>query len=279
MKPLTIPLVDLKAQNLSLKSELEVALNRVIESGQFVLGQEVEAFEEEFARYIGTSHAIGVNSGTSALHLALLAVGVGPGDEVVTVPFTFVATAAAIEYTGARPVFVDIDPCTYTMDTTQLLRRIGPRTKAIVPVHLYGQPADMTPILDIAAHHGLSVIEDAAQAHGARYSDANVGALGNLGCFSFFPSKNLGAFGQGGMVVTSSLKLAQRVRSLRNWGGERKYQHVIKGFNYRLDPLQAAVLRVKLEHLNSWNDNRRRNARQYSEGLKNSGVDIPKEAP
>ena len=210
-----------QAQYASIKPEVDAAIQGVLDTCQFTLGSEVATFEEEFAAYCGSTHGIGVNNGTSALHLALLAAGIGPGDEVITVPFTFVASVAAIHYTGAKAVFVDIDPRTYTMDATALEAAITPRTKAILPVHLYGQPADMDPILQVAKKHGLVVIEDAAQAHGAEYNGRRVGGLGDLGCFSFYPGKNLGAYGEGGMVVTANPELARKVRMLRDWGGEK----------------------------------------------------------
>ena len=219
-----IPLVDLKARCQSIKPEIDAAIATVLESSQFVLGEEVAAFETEFATYCQSRYAVGVNSGTSALHLALLAAGVGPGDEVITVPFTFVATVAAIGYTGARPVFVDIDPVSFTMDVAQIEERITPRTKVILPVHLYGQPADMDPIMDIARRHGLVVIKDAAQAHGAEYNGRRVGSIGDLGCFSFYPGKNLGAYGEGGAVTTSNSEYMRTIRMLRDWGAERKYR-------------------------------------------------------
>jgi dTDP-4-amino-4,6-dideoxygalactose transaminase len=265
----------LKAQYRSIKPEIDAAIARVLESSQFVLGEEVAAFEVEFAAYCQAQHAIGVNSGTSALHLALLAAGVGPGDEVITVPFTFVATAAAIVYTGARPVFVDIEPRTFTMDVSQIERAITPATKAILPVHLYGQPADMDPILEIGRRHGLAVIEDAAQAHGAEYKGRRVGSLGDLGCFSFYPGKNLGAYGEGGAVVTNNAGYARTIRMLRDWGAERKYQHVLKGYNYRLEGIQGAVLRVKLRHLEAWTEARRAHAARYDRLLAGHGVPTP----
>ena len=274
-----IPLVDLRAQYRSIKPEVDAAIGRVLESSQFILSDEVERFEEEFAAYCQARYAIGVNSGTSALHLALLASGVGPGDEVITVPFTFVATAAAIEYTGAFPVFVDIDPETLTMDPTKIEAAITERTRAILPVHLYGQPADMDPILAIAHRHGLIVIEDAAQAHGAEYKRRRVGSIGDLGCFSFYPGKNLGAYGEGGMVVTDSPERADAIRLLRNWGQAEKYQHVLKGYNYRLEAIQAAILRAKLRHLAGWTDARRRHAAHYDAILARHGIRIPTVAP
>ena len=234
-----IPLVDLKAQYLTIKSDVAAAVGRVLDTGQFVLGPEVEAFEQEFAAYQGAAQGIAVNTGTSALHLALIAAGVGPGDEVITVPFTFVATVAAIGYVGARAVYVDIDPKTFTMDVNQIEGAITPRTKAIVPVHLYGQPADMDPIIEIANRHGLKVIEDGCQAHGAAYKGRPVGALGDLGCFSFYPGKNLGAYGDGGMVVTGDARLADRLRLLRDHGSRAKYAHALVGYCSRLDTLQG----------------------------------------
>jgi dTDP-4-amino-4,6-dideoxygalactose transaminase len=273
-----IPLVDLRTQYLGIKTEVDAAVGRVMETGQFVLGEEVESLEREFAQFTGAAEGIAVNTGTSALHLALLAAGVTPEHEVITVPFTFVATVAAICYIGARPIFVDIDPVTFTMDVASLEGAITSRTKAIVPVHLYGQPADMKPILEIAARHGLAVIEDACQAHGARYDGRPVGSLGDAGCFSFYPGKNLGAYGEGGMAVTSNAAMARTMRMLRDWGQERKYHHVMRGFNYRMDGLQGAILRVKLRHLDQWNEARRANARVYDSLLNGSGVSAPSEA-
>ncbi len=274
-----IPFVDLKAQYASIKPEVDAAIQGVLNSTQFVLGSEVAAFEEEFASYSGGAHGAGVNNGTSALHLALLAANVGPGDEVITVPFTFVATVAAIGYTGAKTVFVDIDPRTYTMDPAGLEAAITSRTKAILPVHLYGQPADMDPILAIAEKHGLVVIEDAAQAHGAEYKSHRVGSLGDMGCFSFYPGKNLGAYGEGGMVVTSNPEFLRTIRMLRDWGAEKKYQHVLKGYNYRLEGMQGAILRVKLRHLEAWTEARRVIAKRYNELLTGSGIPLPYTRP
>jgi dTDP-4-amino-4,6-dideoxygalactose transaminase len=274
-----IPFLDLQAQYASIKTDIQAAVNKVFETGQFVLGDEVAAFESEFAHYVGADQGIAVNTGTSALHLALLAAGVGPGDEVITVPFTFVATVAAIGYTGARPVFVDIDPRSLTMDVAKLEAAITPRTKAVVPVHLYGQPADMDPLLAIARKHGLIVIEDACQAHGAEYNGRRVGSLGDLGCFSFYPGKNLGACGEGGIVVTSNPKYAETVRMLRDWGQSKKYHHVLRGFNYRMEGLQGAILRVKLRHLDAWTDQRRSRAAEYNRFLRESDVERPQEMP
>lgn len=267
-----IPFVDLKAQYASIRDEIGTAIQGILDTTQFTLGAEVSAFEKEFAAYCQAEHGIGVNSGTSALHVALLAAGVGPGDEVITVPFTFVATVAAIYYTGARAVFVDIDPHTFTMDVTAIEAAITDKTKAILPVHLYGQPADMDPILETARRHGLTVIEDAAQAHGAEYKGRRVGSIGQLGCFSFYPGKNLGAYGEGGMVVTNNPEYARTIRMLRDWGAERKYEHILKGYNYRLEGIQGAVLRVKLRHLENWTEARRSAASRYNELLAGTGI-------
>jgi dTDP-4-amino-4,6-dideoxygalactose transaminase len=270
-----IPFVDLKAQYASIKTEVNAAIQGVLDSCQFTLGGEVAAFEEEFAAYCQARYGIGVNTGTSALHLALLAANIGPGDEVITVPFTFVATVSAIHYTGATPVFVDIDPRTFTMDARAIDAAITDRTKAILPVHLYGQTADMDPILEIARRHGLLVIEDAAQAHGAEYKGRRAGSLGDMGCFSFYPGKNLGAYGEGGMVVTSNADYTRTIRMLRDWGAEKKYHHVLKGYNFRLEGIQGAVLRVKLRHLESWTEARRVAAGRYDRLLAGSGVPTP----
>lgn len=272
-----IPLIDLKANLRPLREEVREAVDRVLDSGHYVMGPDLAALEQEYAAWVGTPHAIGVNSGTSALHLALLAAGVGPGDEVITVPFTFVATVAAIRYTGATPVLVDVDPDTRTMDPALVEAAITTRTKALLPVHLHGHPADMDPLLEIARRHGLTVIEDAAQAHGARYRDRAAGSLGHFGCFSFYPGKNLGAAGEGGMVTCHDPAHAERIRLLRDWGQDRKYHHALLGFNYRLDTLQAAILRVKLRHLDGWNDLRRAHAARYNQLLE--GVVTPTEAP
>lgn len=262
-----IPFLDLKAQYAGIKDELDKAVLGVLASTQFVLGEEVAAFEREFADYCGVKHAIAVNTGTSALHLALLAAGIGPDDEVITVPFTFVATVSAICYAGARPVFVDVDPVTLTMDPAKLEAAITPRTKAIMPVHLYGQMADMDAIMSIAERHGVPVIEDACQAHGAEYFGQRAGGIGLSGCFSFYPGKNLGACGEGGIAVTNDDQQMKAMRMLRDWGQEQRYHHVLKGFNYRMDGIQGAVLRVKLRHLEKWTEARRRHARHYSELL------------
>jgi dTDP-4-amino-4,6-dideoxygalactose transaminase len=274
-----IPFVDLRAQHAAIRQELDAAIGRVIDTCQFTLGPEVEAFESEFANYCEAPFGVAVNSGTSALHLALLAAGVGPGDEVITVPFTFVATVSAILYAGATPVFVDIDPVTFTMDPLRVEAAVSRRTKAIVPVHLYGQPADMDPILEVARRYNLIVIEDAAQAHGAEYKARRVGNLGDMACFSFYPGKNLGACGEGGMVLTSEPGLARTIRMLRDWGAEEKYRHVLKGFNYRMEAIQGAVLRVKLKYLEDWTEGRRRAAARYDELLAETGVRLPVTRP
>jgi len=274
-----IPLLDLNAQYHSIKPEIDAAIAGVLESSQFVLGAEVTAFEEEFAVYCGTSECIALNSGTSALHLALLAAGVGAGDEVITVPFTFVASVAAIGYVGARAVLADIDPSSFTLDPAALEDAITARTKAILPVHLYGQPADMDPIMEVARRRGLVVIEDAAQAHGAKYKGRRVGSIGDLACFSFYPGKNLGAYGEGGAVTTGNSEFARTIRMLRDWGQDRKYHHVLRGFNYRMEGFQGAILRVKLRHLEQWTEARRAAVARYNQLLADSGVERPREMP
>lgn len=273
-----IPFLDLKAQYASLKGEIDAAVLGVLASAQYVLGDEVAQLEHEFADYCGTRHAIAVNTGTSALHLALLAAGVGAGDEVITVPFTFVATVSAICYAGATPVFVDVEPVTLTMDPDKLEAAITPRTKAIMPVHLYGQMADLDAIKAIADRHGLAVIEDACQAHGAEYKGRRAGSVGVSGCFSFYPGKNLGACGEGGIVVTNDAEHAKTIRMLRDWGQEQRYHHAVKGFNYRMDGIQGAILRVKLRHLEDWTEARRAHAARYDRLLKGvSDVKAPVE--
>jgi dTDP-4-amino-4,6-dideoxygalactose transaminase len=272
-----IPFVDLPAQYRALKPEIDSAVGRVLESAQFILGPAVTAFERDFAGFCTAKEAIGVNSGTSALHLSLLTAGVEPGDEVITVPFTFVATVAAIEYAGARPVLVDVEPEFLTMDPAKLEAAITTRTKAIIPVHLFGQPADMDPIMAIARKHGLVVIEDACQAHGAEYKGQRCGSIGQLGCFSFYPGKNLGAYGEGGAVVTSDPDLAKKIRLLRAWGEETRYEHKYRGFNYRMDGVQGAILGVKLRYLEAWTEARRRNAAEYARQLADASVTLPRE--
>jgi dTDP-4-amino-4,6-dideoxygalactose transaminase len=276
---MTVPFVDLKSQYLGIKSEILSAIENLLDTGQFVLGREVATFEEEFAEFCGTRYAVAVNSGTSALHLALLAAGVQPGDEVITVPCTFVATVAAILYAGAKPVFVDVDPATYTMDSSQIERAVTAKTKVILPVHLYGNPADMDGIREVARRHGITVIEDAAQAHGAEYRGARCGSLGDLGCFSFYPGKNLGAYGEGGLVTTNDPDRARTIRMLRDWGAEKKYEHVLKGFNYRMEGIQGAILRVKLRYLQQWTDARIAHATMYGQLLAGAGLTLPHTRP
>ena len=277
--PLKVPYLDLKAQYQNIKPEIDAAIAGVLESCQFILGAEVSRFEQDFAAYCGTAECIALNSGTSALHLALLAAGVGPGDEVITVPFTFVASVAAVVYVGARPVLVDIEPRSFTMDPAAIEPLITPRTKAIMPVHLYGQSADMDPIMEVALRHQLVVIEDAAQAHGAKYRGRPVGSIGDIACFSFYPGKNLGAYGEGGAVTTSNATYARKIRMLRDWGQDRKYHHVLRGFNYRMDAFQGAILRVKLRHLEQWTEARREIVGKYNRALAGSGVERPTEMP
>lgn len=273
-----IAFADLAKQHARLAGELRPALDSVFASGEFVLGPHVAAFERAFARYCGATHAIAVNSGTSALHLALLAASVGPGDEVVVPAFTFRATAAAIGYTGARPVFVDIDPDSFTIDPSRIEAALTPRTRAIVPVHLYGHPAAMDAIVALARDRNLRVIEDAAQAHGAARLGRHAGTFGDAGCFSFYPSKNLGAAGEGGMVVTDRADWAERIRNLRNWGVDRERPQT-PGFNCRMDALQGAILGVKLGHLDAWNERRRANAARYDAAIAGSTLVARRPSP
>jgi dTDP-4-amino-4,6-dideoxygalactose transaminase len=275
----SIPLVDLCAQYEPLKDQIHAAWDEVMGGMRLFLGPNVQAFEREFAAYCGVQYAIGVSDGTNAVQLALRAAGIGPGDEVITVSHTFIATAEAILLAGATPVFVDIDPQACLMDVSQVEAAITTRTRAILPVHLYGQCVDMDPILDIADRHHLIVIEDACQAHGSTYQDRKAGSMGHLGAFSFYFTKNLGAYGEGGMVTTSDPDLARRVRMLRDHGSEKRYYHDIIGCNARLDELQAAVLRIKLPHLDAWNDQRRANAARYDVELSGLGIITPIEAP
>jgi dTDP-4-amino-4,6-dideoxygalactose transaminase len=270
-----IPLIDLKAQHRAIRKELDAAIHSVLDNTAFILGSEVAAFEQDFAAVSGAAFGIGTNSGTSALHLALLAAGVGPGDEVITTPFTFVASVASIGYTGATPVLVDIDPATFNIDPAKIEAAITPRTKAILPVHLFGQPADMDPILEIARRHRLVTIEDAAQAHAAEYRGRRCGSLGDIACFSFYPTKNLGACGEAGMVVTNNAEFARTVRLLRDWGTDKKYEHRLRGYNYRMEGLQGAILRVKLRHLEAWTEARIAHAAQYARLLAPSGLALP----
>jgi dTDP-4-amino-4,6-dideoxygalactose transaminase len=275
-----IPPLDLKAQWLSIKDEISAAINAVVESQQFILGPQVQALEEEAAKYCGTKFAVGVASGTDALLLALHVAGVGPGDEVLLPTFSFIATADSVSLLGAIPAFVDIDPSTFAIDPAQLEAKITSRTRAILPVHLYGHPADMDPINSVARRHNLKVIEDNAQAIGAKYKERKTGGLGDLGCISFFPSKNLGAYGDGGMIVTNSEAHSKHLRVLRNHGSAKKYYATEQGWNSRLDEIQAAILRVKLRHLDNWGLARRKNATSYNQLLKGiPGVVSPVEAP
>lgn len=274
-----VPMVDLKAQYARIRAEVDAAVLGVLASTQFIKGEECVRFEEEFAAFCGVSHAVGVANGTDALTVALRAYGIGPGDEVVTVANTFIATGEAILLNGARPVFIDVDPATYTMDPQRLEEAITPRTKLVLPVHLYGHPADMDAILEIAARHGLPVLEDAAQAHGAEVRGKRAGALGHAGSFSFYPGKNLGAYGDAGALVTNDAAFADKLRRIANHGGgTNKYDNVMVGTNSRLDTLQAAVLRIKLRQLELWNAERRERAAAYSEALRDlPGVVLPGE--
>ena len=275
-----VPFLDLKAQYETIKDEVAVAIRQVLEKTAFAGGPFVAQFENEFASFCKTRFAIGVGSGTEALWLALLGLGVGPGDEVITVPDTFIATAEAISYCGAKPVFVDVDEKTYNMNPNLLEAAITKRTKAIIPVHLFGQMADMDPIMAIARKHGLYVVEDAAQAHGAEYAGRIAGSIGDVGCFSFYPGKNLGAYGEGGAVVTNNVDLDKTIRMLRDHGQAKKYYHGMVGWNARMDGFQGSILSVKLKHLPSWNEARRRNAAIYDDLLgKIDGVVTPQEAP
>lgn len=275
-----VPFLDLKAHHAPLRAEFSRAIEEVIDTGAFAGGPFVAAFEEDFARFCDTKHAIGVSNGTDALWLTLLALGVGPGDEVITVPSTFMATAEAITYTGARPVLVDIDERNYTIDPAELAGALTPRTKAIIPVHLFGQMADMDPIIAFACEHNLFVVEDAAQAHGAEYNGRKAGSIGDAACFSFYPGKNLGAIGEAGAVVTNDDEISRKIRVLRDHGQSRKYYHSMVGWNSRMDGIQAAVLRIKLRHLERGNELRRKHASRYSEAFKEvEGVITPMIAP
>lgn len=270
-----IPLVDLTAQYHSIKEEIDAAVHATLESGHFILGPAVSKFEESVASYLEVNHAIGLASGTDALVLALRALDIGAGDEVIIPAYTFFATAGTVMSVGATPVFVDIDPVTYEIDVTQIRDRITSNTKAIIPVHLYGHPADMDPLLELAHAHGLKVIEDNAQAFGATYRGKKTGSLGDIGCLSFFPTKNLGAYGDGGMIVTNNVQFAERMRMLRTHGWKRKYYSEEVGYNSRLDALQAAILLAKLSHVDFWNGRRREIAHRYSERLLALGVSVP----
>ncbi|MCA1629197.1 MAG: DegT/DnrJ/EryC1/StrS family aminotransferase [Acidobacteria bacterium] len=274
---MNVPFVDLQAQYRTIKGEIDAAIARVIESSSFVLGREVEAFEAAFAGYVGARFCVGVSNGTAAIQIALQACGVGAGDEVIVPANTFFASAEAVSTAGATPRFVDADPASYNIDPARIEAAITERTRAILPVHLYGQSADLDPIFEIAARHNLIVIEDAAQAHGARYKGRRVGALARAGCFSFYPGKNLGAYGEGGAVVTDDREIARLARMLRDHGSERKYHHDIVGYNFRMEGIQGAVLAAKLPHLDNWNELRRRHAARYDELLANSGLTLPRE--
>ncbi len=272
---MAIEFVDLKRQYKNHKTEIDNAIQNVLDKGTFTLGEELEIFEREFADFCEAKYCVGVASGTDALFLSLLALGIKAGDEVITVPNSFIATALCISMASAKPVFVDIDPKTYNIDITKIEEKITPRTKAIIPVHLYGQPADMDAIKEIAAKHNLKILEDACQAHGARYKGVRVGNFGDAAAFSFYPSKNLGAYGDGGAVITNNKKLAEKVLALRVFGGKERDYYKIKGINSRLDIIQAAILRVKLKYLDKWSEKRRQNAKLYNELLKNLGVITP----
>ncbi len=280
MSKIEIPIYDPRPEIAALRSEIDAAIRRVVDSGRFILGPEVEAFEREVAEYLGVRHAIGLNSGTDALVIGLRALGVGPGDEVITTPFTFFATAEAISLVGAKPVFVDVDPRTFNIDPALIPAALTERTKAIVPVHLYGQAADMDPILEIARQYGLKVLEDTAQAFGGEYKGKKLGTIGDAGAFSFFPTKNLGGFGDGGLLATNDDGVAEMARMLRTHGAKKKYRNEILGYNSRLDTLQAAVLRVKLRHIDAFNEARRALAHAYTAQLAElEGVTPLYEAP
>jgi len=274
-----IPFLDLKTQYKQIEHEVIPMITAAMADGAFIGGEQVSCFEEEFAKFCGSSYCAGVNSGTDALRFALMAIGVGPGDEVITVPNTFIATTEAISQVGARPVFVDVYPDTCNMDVSKIEEKISKNTKAIIPVHLYGQPGDMDQVLTIAQKNGAAVIEDACQAHGAIYKNKKAGSMGAAGCFSFYPGKNLGAFGEGGAIVTQDESIAQKIRMIRDHGQRKKYFHDLEGYNGRLDAIQAGVLRIKLKRLNDWNKLRRQNSAYYTEFLSNvPSVTLPVEA-
>jgi dTDP-4-amino-4,6-dideoxygalactose transaminase len=274
-----VPFVDLAQQHRAMAEELRQVFVRVLARSSFILGPEVFQFEEVFASYLNVAHCVAVNSGTAALHLTLQALGIGPGDEVITVPNTFIATAEAISAIGARPVFVDVDPVSYTMDPAAVENAITERTKALLPVHLYGQPADLNPLLAIARRNNLSLVEDACQAHGATYNGTKVGTLGIAGCFSFYPGKNLGCLGEGGAVVTNDPDIAEQVRMLRDHGSVRKYEHRVPGYNFRMEGLQGGFLHVKLKYLDAWNERRRLAAKKFDDRLSGSALILPTEMP
>jgi dTDP-4-amino-4,6-dideoxygalactose transaminase len=272
---MNIPFLDLKATYLELQPEIDAAIKRVLDSGWYILGEEVDAFEQEYAAYCEAKHCVGLANGLDALHLALLALGVGSGDEVIVPSNTYIATWLAVSQCGATPIPVEPDPATYNIDPARIEAAITPRTKVVLPVHLYGQPADMSPILAIARKHGLAVLEDGAQAHGARYRGKRLGGHGDVVAWSFYPGKNLGAYGDGGAITTNDAKIAERIRVLRNYGSRVKYVNEVRGFNSRLDPMQAAVLRVKLKVLDAWNAKRSAIASIYQEGLADIGITRP----
>jgi len=276
---MTIPFVDLRLIHRELAEELHQVFSRVLDSSAFVLGPEVKQFEQEFADYVGTAHCIALNTGTAALQAVLFALNVGPGDEVITVPHTFIATAEAITAVGATPVFVDIDETYFTMNPELLERAITAKTRAIIPVHLYGQTADMAPILEVANRHGIPVIEDACQAHGAQYKGQMAGSIGIAGCFSFYPGKNLGACGEGGAVTTNDAGLAKRIAMWRDHGSTKKYEHTFPGLNMRMEGLQGGILSIKLKHLDRWNMQRRQTAVQYAQAFAGSDITLPAEMP
>ena len=273
-----IPYLDLTAQMRGIRKEIDAAIARTLDNCSFCLGPDVVQFEKDFAAWCDAKHCVGMNSGTSALHLAMLLLGIGAGDEVITTPFTFVATSWAISYVGAKPVYVDIDPDTFNIDPSKIERAITRKTKAILPVHLYGHPFDIDPVMDIARKHGLPIIEDAAQAHGALYKGKKVGTFGEMSCFSFYPGKNLGAYGEGGALVTNNAEFATRARALREHGSTQRYYHDEVGFNYRMEGIQGAVLGVKLKHLDAWTEARRRVAHRYHELLAKTPLKPPHEA-
>ena len=273
-----VPYLDLPAQMRGLRREIDAAIARTLDNCSFCLGPDVVEFEKGFARYCGAEHCVGFNSGTSALHVAMLLLNLGPGDEVITTPSTFVATSWAISYVGAKPVFVDIEDATFNLDPKQVRRAITSRTKALLPVHLYGHPVDLDPLKDICREHELPLVEDAAQAHGATYKGKVVGTFGTMSCFSFYPGKNLGAYGEGGALVTNDAALAARARSLREHGSTKRYYHDEIGYNYRMEGIQGAVLGVKLKHLDEWTRQRRRVALRYHELLADTPLQLPKEA-
>ena len=278
MKETAVPYLDLKAQLRPLRAEIDAAIARTIDNCSFCLGPDVAQFEKDFAKYVGAEHCVAFNSGTSALHVAMLLLGVGRGDEVITTPCTFVATSWAISYVSAKPVYVDVEDATFNLDPKLIEKAITPRTKAIMPVHLYGQPFDIDPILAICRKHNLPLVEDAAQSHGAEYKGKTVGTFGAISCFSFYPGKNLGACGEGGALVTNNAAFAARARSLREHGSSVRYYHDEVGFNYRMEGIQGAVLGVKLKHLDAWTAGRRRVAKRYAELLAVTPLQLPAEA-